>query len=544
MRPVFLLLALAFPLFAQSPVMETIEVRVANVDAVVTDKNGKPFTGLTRDDFELYEDGKRQTITNFSEIRETAEPASAAAAPAEAAVPSRARRFLLFVDVSSIHPQMRDTIVVSLRKFVDTQLQPADQASVVVWNEQIHVLSNLTSDKAQLAAALAKAKALSSPNTLRSEINQIQQYCSNMLSMARSGRLPMQSAYLDCINTARAEVQATVNMSRRLLNALGITLAMTGGGDAKKVLVVASAQLPRRPGLETFQWANALFSPFLRGFNAPQEQFQEEHSMPDAIRDFARNANASGVSVYLVNAPGVANPMSPANANGVADEGADFRYAANTSDAFDEIARATGGVAARTRSNFDALLTTVSQDLGAYYSLGYRPAERSRSPRRIEVRTRDRALTVRARQTWMDRTSDDQMNDRVIANVFNPAPPGDFTVRLRAGKPTGEGATKKVPIEIVFPSSAITLLPSAGNNLDGGFTVWITVGDRRGALSPVSRSPQPIRVAVAEERAFRAEPIGFTAELTVSKGENIVSVAIVDKASGTAAFASVTVIAE
>jgi hypothetical protein len=240
----------------------------------------------------------------------------------------------------------------------------------------------------------------------------------------------------------------------------------------------------------------------------------------------------------------VANPMSPANPDAVTDEGADFRYAANTSDAFDEIARATGGVATRTRSNFGALLTTVSQDLGAYYSLGYRPAERSRSSRRIEVRTRDRAHNVRARQTWMDRTSDDQTNDRVIANVFNPAPPGDFPIRLRAGKPTGEGATKKVPIEIVFPSSAITLLPSAGNNLDGGFTVWITVGDRRGALSPVSRSPQPIRVPVAEERAFRAEPIGFTADLTVSKGENIVSVAIVDKASGSAAFASVTVIAE
>ncbi len=62
--------ALAFPLWSQekpkevAPTQptffsETIEVRVINVDVVVTDKKGQPVTGLTRNDFDLYQNGQR-----------------------------------------------------------------------------------------------------------------------------------------------------------------------------------------------------------------------------------------------------------------------------------------------------------------------------------------------------------------------------------------------------------------------------------------------------------------------------------------------------
>src|SRR5687768_2383715 len=47
---------------------EEIEVRVIDVDVAVTDRQGNPLTNLTRDDFELYEDGKRVDIAYFSRI--------------------------------------------------------------------------------------------------------------------------------------------------------------------------------------------------------------------------------------------------------------------------------------------------------------------------------------------------------------------------------------------------------------------------------------------------------------------------------------------
>ena len=48
---------------------ESIEVRVVNVDVIVRDRAGKPVTGLTKADFEIYENGQKREITNLYEVR-------------------------------------------------------------------------------------------------------------------------------------------------------------------------------------------------------------------------------------------------------------------------------------------------------------------------------------------------------------------------------------------------------------------------------------------------------------------------------------------
>ncbi|HEY9283119.1 MAG TPA: hypothetical protein VIP46_06660, partial [Pyrinomonadaceae bacterium] len=62
-----------------------ITTNLVQVDAVVTDKDGRQVTGLTADDFEVEENGRARQITNFSYIRiEPATGAAAATAPAPA----------------------------------------------------------------------------------------------------------------------------------------------------------------------------------------------------------------------------------------------------------------------------------------------------------------------------------------------------------------------------------------------------------------------------------------------------------------------------
>ena len=526
---------------AQAPLVESIEVRVVNVDVVVTDAAGNPVTGLTRDDFEVLEDGRKQTLTNFYEVRGAA---GGTAAQQEAEQDElRARRFFLFVDTSSLHPRVRDEIVSSLRTFVDEQFRPGDQVSVVCWNGQISVLTRLTGEKTAIHAALEKARQMTSPAAARSEINRVQQHCSNVLGLAKRGQLPFRAAYLDCIDAATMEANLTVLESRRLLNALNVTLAMAGGVGGKKVLIVAGAQLPKNPGQATFSWANQLFGRYLTGFDAPTSHYDEERPMVDAVRDFSQQANAVGVTTYLMNAPIPANPMNVTNTSPVDDNGGGFFFNANTGDAFRDIARLTGGVAANHRFDAPPLFDAIRRDLGSYYSLGYRPGERTRVARKLTVRTKNREHVVRARQTFTEKTFSEQMDDRVIANVFNPTVNEEWPIAVRAGKPRKEGATFKVPVEVTFPSGGLTLLPQE-KNVAGGFTVWIVVGDLRGALSNISRSPQPINLPVAEEKSFRAEPIVFTAELTVRPGESIISVGVVDQIGNTAGFGRAIVKAE
>ena len=71
--PLLLALALCAPAFAQRKntepempkLVEQIDVRVINVDVVVTDKKGNPVPGLKKEDFEILEDGKPQTLKYF-----------------------------------------------------------------------------------------------------------------------------------------------------------------------------------------------------------------------------------------------------------------------------------------------------------------------------------------------------------------------------------------------------------------------------------------------------------------------------------------------
>ena len=49
-------------------------VELVTVDAVVTDKKNVPIEGLSRDQFQVFEDGKPQTIASFEAVVLPASP--------------------------------------------------------------------------------------------------------------------------------------------------------------------------------------------------------------------------------------------------------------------------------------------------------------------------------------------------------------------------------------------------------------------------------------------------------------------------------------
>ncbi|MCP3959516.1 MAG: VWA domain-containing protein [bacterium] len=141
---------------------DSIDVDVVNVDVVVTDKAGQPITGLTRGDFEIFEDGKPVQLTNFYAVDEAGASLGAARMPEDGAVvqPSRPPgttqrlNLVIFVDNLNIRPENRKLLFEKLREELRSDVIPGNRVMLVAMNNRVEVIEPFTEDLDRIFAAL------------------------------------------------------------------------------------------------------------------------------------------------------------------------------------------------------------------------------------------------------------------------------------------------------------------------------------------------------------------------------------------------------
>jgi VWFA-related protein len=115
----------------------TAEVKVVNVLATVRDQHGQIVNSLTKDDFILEEDGRRQTIRYFA--RETDLPLTLG----------------LLVDTSGSQLQQLDSEKRASATFVNDVLREGkDSAFLIHFDREVELLQDITSSRAKMADAL------------------------------------------------------------------------------------------------------------------------------------------------------------------------------------------------------------------------------------------------------------------------------------------------------------------------------------------------------------------------------------------------------
>jgi VWFA-related protein len=540
MRRLMLLALLALPIVGQEKLVESIEVHVVNVDVVVTDRAGNPIHGLKRDDFELFENGKPQPLSNFYEVRpDETGPVSTSTQVAPQAAPAptpeaRARHIVMFIDDYSVEPRMRTKVLDSLAKFVDTQMHEGDSASVVSWSHSTRVLVPFTTDRAALKGAIKNIAPRASIQS-RIEGMRLRSLCAED---ARARGRARTSARDDCEAMIKARVDEEWALERDLIEAMRVTMASLAGIDGKKVMIVAGAQLPELPGVDLYQYFNQLFggtvSPYMEA---------SHHSQKISIAQLAREANANGVTLYTIDTNDARNTASAEFAETMSPDES-FMEFTNTAAAFQTLAEITGGLAIANTNNTDIAFETVAHDLSSWYSLGYRPSdEKSTGNRSLTVKLKNPAYRVRARQTYALKSNDEQMSDRVLANVVHEGMKSDWAIQVNTGTPAKDGRNFRVPIEVLVPAT-VTLLPAEGNKVAGGFDIFIAVGDADGRMSSVTKRAQPISIPSVAEKGVRQHPLIFNAVLLVRPGKSTISVGVIDEISNTAGFARANIVAK
>ncbi len=140
-----------------------ITTNLVQIDAVVT-KDGKPVRDLKAEDFEIYEDGRKQTITNFafiSNLPNAPRPVSPTAANTAGVPPAGpiqrdvARRTVaIVVDDLGMSAESMAHVRRQIRKFIAEEVQPNDLVAIIRTAGEMGALQQFTNDKRVLNRAI------------------------------------------------------------------------------------------------------------------------------------------------------------------------------------------------------------------------------------------------------------------------------------------------------------------------------------------------------------------------------------------------------
>jgi len=127
----------------RNPGVIRVDVDLVNVLCSVRDHGGTWAQGLTRDDFEVREDGKPRKVTHFAADSDS--PMTVA----------------LLVDVSGSVADILEIERVAARRFLDEVLRPGDQALIGGFSSTIPIWQDLTGSVPDLHAGVERVSATS-----------------------------------------------------------------------------------------------------------------------------------------------------------------------------------------------------------------------------------------------------------------------------------------------------------------------------------------------------------------------------------------------
>ena len=145
----------------QKGVIPTLNVasRLVLVDVVVTDKAGNPVTGLTKDDFAVYEDKVSQRVVSFESPSSHTLPVGSDNARLNLDDPKsfgQSPVTIVVLDELNTHFEDSSFAVRSVRQYLESQPAVLGQPTtlMVVSDNKFHVLQSFTRDRSALLKAL------------------------------------------------------------------------------------------------------------------------------------------------------------------------------------------------------------------------------------------------------------------------------------------------------------------------------------------------------------------------------------------------------
>lgn len=140
------------------------QVEYVEVDVIVTDQQGRPVRDLTKDDFQVFEDGKRQAITNFAQVsipverpdRPLFQPDPIEPDTASNERPFNGRLYVLVLDDLHVNALRSQQVKNAAKQFIQRNLSANDMMAIIFTGGRSDWNQEFTSSRRLLLAAVDK----------------------------------------------------------------------------------------------------------------------------------------------------------------------------------------------------------------------------------------------------------------------------------------------------------------------------------------------------------------------------------------------------
>jgi VWFA-related protein len=397
-------------------------VRYVLVPVIVTDRNGKPVTGLKKEDFHLFENGKEHPIASVEEQRSTSQTIARAPAPENEfsnalAVSGEAPRRLVIIAFDIINTPLPDQPHArqQLIDYISKNLDPTAVYQLVsIEADGLHILHDYTSSTTELVESLNKVK-LQLTSKDKTDVA--------ALNMGRAGAAtsyspnggaavltrPISTAAQADVGPTTAAVMASPDEMQLLAFAsLEVPYSQMVQAQNAAATLDAFQQIARRasgiPGRKSLVWITGGF-PFSldpsTGSISVGASFERYQHVMQILSD-------NLIAVYPVDAAGLLTLQPDASMklerSQLASMNALLTNMANHSRDIQETMRAfadmTGGRAYVNRNDIDGAVRDAATDGSQYYILSYPVDKDDKKPgwRKINVKVAD--YNVRARRGY------------------------------------------------------------------------------------------------------------------------------------------------
>lgn len=520
---------------------ERVEVRVVDVDVVVTDRDGNPVVGLGPEEFAVYEDGVRQELTNFAyvegpRLREGPDGAWRTITPDS----SFRRRLLLLVDNNFVEKPDRDRALAALQAYLDQSFDGTYEWGVMAVGDRAELLQPFTADKLRVRAAIDRIAAMPT----HASRYRIDRFLLNDPVRARRAQRSAASrdapslgedpsaAYTTGLRfESRSNLRRVLSAVERTTGALVQAFHAFGNLDGNKVLVWITGGVPMLPEYQQAGDARAVTGGVSQIDTEMRQMQQELRGFVDRL---ATEANAAGFKVYPVKAGGLApqvpqvDPAHRTSGNTFSREAFSSPVEVDDTDSAQlSLALGTGGLYL-VANDLEEAVARLDEATRSYYSLGYAPARPADGAyHEVRVELRRPGLVARARRGYVDRPEADRFALYLAAPPSFPKEAGSLPVRLRLDDQGRRGIVAAAEL----PVPEITFLP-AGEDLVGRLEVFLVVHDAEGGLLDLERTVQELRFPSAQRAEAMARTFRYAFRIRLeAKGEVAISLTVRDRAT-------------